>query len=116
MATFFMKTWQRRPGNVELLPQLIIAWEAKVHMDTCTIYFYVCKWFEYDAIKKMTMQIMTNWSKILRWSTLFESRVRWAKEVGKFPTLHGEMGWWALFAHQHDSCNIYDNSLLVYQP
>ena len=30
---------------------------------------------EYDAIKKMTMQIMTNWFKILIWSTLFENRV-----------------------------------------
>ena len=35
-------------------------------------YFYMCKWFEYDVIKKMTMQIMTKWSKIL---TLFENRV-----------------------------------------
>ena len=38
-------------------------------------YIYVCMWFEYDVIKKMTMQIMTNWSKILILSTLFENRV-----------------------------------------
>ena len=37
-------------------------------------YVYMCKWFEYDVIKKMTMQIMTNWSKILKLSTLFENR------------------------------------------
>ena len=35
----------------------------------------MCKWFEYDVIKKTTMQIMTNWYKILIWSTLFENRV-----------------------------------------
>ena len=57
------------------------------------------KWFEYDVIKKMTMQIMTKWSKMLIWSTLFETELL-ATEVGKFRILRGEMGWWVLFAVQ----------------
>ena len=54
-------------------------------------YVYMCKWFEYDVIKKMTMQIMTSWSKILILSTLLKTELL-AKRLESFVFY---MGKWA---------------------
>ena len=68
-------------------------------------YIYVCKWFEYEVIKKMTMQIMTNWSKIFIWSTLFENRIIGQRgwKVSYFTWRNGLVG---ILCPKNDSHNI----------
>ena len=75
MATFYMKPGREGLETLSFYHNELLYGNQRYIWIRVHYIIHVCKWFEYNVIKKMAMQIMINWSKSLIWTTIFENKV-----------------------------------------
>ena len=66
IATFFSENLAEKEKLSFCHTELLYGNQRYKGCVVCVQNIYVFKWFAYDAIKNMTLQIMTNWSKLLK--------------------------------------------------